>query len=226
MKKLFLVPFVFLILACSTKYIKFLPSKNEIITTDRLSQFLANNPSPKVVLRTLDYTAQKDEAEDISYLYSAIEKELLSNGFIVRDRNLFNQVVSNDENSVDYAKLKAKTDTDLIIELIKLDRTVIYETNKYYTDKNKTGLLKDPYKQYGAEVEFKVVLIDNNEFAGTYKFHYTPCSDGIGCELNESFKARMKRIEKEKEGYVIVEKDVLEEFIRNATLRLVEDMRE
>ncbi|MFL0354742.1 hypothetical protein [Xanthomarina sp. GH4-25] len=226
MKKLLLVPFVFLILACSTKYIKFSPSKNEIITTDRLSQFLENNPSPKVVLRTPNFSSQTTEEEDISYLYSAIEKELLSNGFVVRDRNLFNQVVSNNENTVDYAKLKAKTDTDLIIELIKLDREVIYETNKYHTDKGKSGLLDDPYKQYGAAVEFKVVLIDNNEFAGTYKFHYAPCSEGNGCEISESFKERMKRIEKQKEGYVIVEKDVLEEFMRHATLRLVEDMRD
>lgn len=225
MKKLLLVPCVFLILACSTKYIKFSPSNNEIITTDRLSQFLENNPSPKVVLRTPNFSSQTTEEEDISYLYSAIEKELLSNGFVVRDRNLFNQVVSNNENTVDYAKLKSKTDTDLIIELIKLDREVIYETNKYHTDKGKSGLLDDPYKQYGAAVEFKVVLIDNNEFAGTYKFHYAPCSEGLGCEISESFKERMKRIEKQKEGYVIVEKDVLEEFMRHATLRLVEDMR-
>ncbi|HAB26939.1 MULTISPECIES: hypothetical protein [Flavobacteriaceae] len=225
MKKVTVIVLMLLTLGCTTKYIKFKPSENEIFSTDRLSTFLKSNPSPKVVLRTPSMSSQTTEEEDVSYLYSAIEKELLSNGFIVRDRNLFNQVVSNNENTVDYAKLKTKTDTDLIIELIKLDRKVIYETNEYYTDKGKTGLLEDPYKQYGAVVEFKVVLIDNNEFAGTYKFHYAPCAEGKGCEISESFKERMKRIEKEKEGYVIVEKDILEEFMRHATYRLVEDMR-
>ncbi|MCX7549028.1 hypothetical protein OS188_13815 [Xanthomarina sp. F1114] len=225
MKKVAIIVLVLFTCGCATKYIKFKPSENDIFSTDRLSTFLESNPSPKVVLRTLNLSSQATEDEDIGYLYSAIEKELLSNGFIVRDRNLFNQVVSNEENTVDYAKLKSKTDTDLIIELIKLDRKVIYETNKYYTDKGKSGLLSDPYKQYGAVVEFKVVLIDNNEFAGTYKFHYAPCAEGKGCEISESFKKRMKRIEKEKEGYVIVEKDVLEEFMRHATYRLIEDMR-
>uniref|UniRef100_UPI003517B70D hypothetical protein n=1 Tax=Xanthomarina gelatinilytica TaxID=1137281 RepID=UPI003517B70D len=149
MKKVTVIVLMLLTLGCTTKYIKFKPSENEIFSTDRLSTFLKSNPSPKVVLRTPSMSSQTAEEEDVSYLYSAIEKELLSNGFIVRDRNLFNQVVSNNENTVDYAKLKTKTDTDLIIELIKLDRKVIYETNEYYTDKGKTGLLEDPYKQYG-----------------------------------------------------------------------------
>ncbi|MCB0745962.1 MAG: hypothetical protein KDC90_00730 [Ignavibacteriae bacterium] len=222
----YLIVLSFLFFGCSTKYIKFVPSDNEIYTTDRLSSFLNVNKNPKVVLRTPAISSQTTEEEDISYIYSAIEKQLLSDGFVVRDRNLFNQVVSNNQNTVDYAQLKTKTDTDLIIELIKLDTEVIYETNQYSTDRGKSGLLDKPYKQYGAAVEFKVVLIDNNEFAGTYKFNYAPCSKGLGCEINESFKDRMKRIEKKKEGYVTVEKDILEEFIRNATAKLVSDMRE
>jgi hypothetical protein len=225
MKKLFILPVALLILSCSTKFIKFTPSDNEIYTTDRLSEFLNANPSPKVVLRTPNSTGLTTEEDDVSSLYSAVEKEFLSQGFIVRDRNLFNQVISNNENTVDYAKLKLKTDTDLIIELIKIDWEVIYETNKYYDDKGKNGLLQDSYKQFGAAVEFKVVLIDNNEFAGTYKFHYAPCAEGLGCEISESFKERMKRIERKKEGYVAVEKDILEDFMRGATARLVNDMR-
>ncbi|WP_191861055.1 hypothetical protein [Hanstruepera ponticola] len=227
MKKLSFLLFLFILSSCSTKYIKFTPSDNEIFTTNRLAEFLESNSSPKIVLRTPSNTVlTTEEEDDISYLYSAIEKEFLSSGFVVRDRNLFNQVISNNENTVDYAKLKSKTDTDLIIELIKLDTEVIYETNKYYTDKGKKGLLDGAYKQYGAAVEFKVVLIDNNEFAGTYKFNYAPCAEGLGCEISESFKQRMKRIEKKKEGYVTVEKDILEDFIRNATSRLVDDMRQ
>lgn len=225
MKKLLGLLLLTLVFSCATKYIRFVPSENEVYTTDRLSTFLKTNKSPKVVLRTPNLTAQTTEEEDAGYLYSAIEKELLSQGFVVRDRNLFNQVVSNNQNTIDYAQLKEKTDTDLIIELIDLDSEVIYETNQYHTDKSKTGLLDKPYKQYGAAVEFKVVLIDNNEFAGTFKFHYAPCAEGNGCEISKSFEQRMKRIERKKEGYVKVEKNVLEEFMRDATSRLVDDMR-
>ncbi|MDU8886327.1 hypothetical protein RXV94_09160 [Yeosuana sp. MJ-SS3] len=212
--------------SCSTQYIKFTPSQNEIFTTNRLSEFLAKNKNPKVVLRTPTSSNEATEEEDISYLYSAIEKELLSQGFIVRDRNLFNQVVANNQNTVDYSKLKDKTDTELIIELIDIDSKVIYETNKYITEKGKSGLLGNPYKQYGAAVEYKVVLIDNNEFAGTYKFNYAPCTDGNGCMINESLKKRLKRLKKGKnEAYESIERNVLEEFMRGATKQLVQDMR-
>tara|TARA_R110000850_G_C9741158_1_gene444387 strand:- start:159 stop:470 length:312 start_codon:yes stop_codon:yes gene_type:complete len=96
MKKYTLLPLLLLVLSCSPKYIKFNPAGDEITTTERLSEFLNNNPSPKIVLRTPN-TGQATEENDVSSLYSAIEKEFLSQGFIVRDRNLFNQVISNNE---------------------------------------------------------------------------------------------------------------------------------
>jgi len=225
MKKILLIAIVIAITSCSSKYIKFSPTKNEIYTTERLSQFLKENKNPKVVLRTPVTSIKATEEEDVSFLYGAIEKEFLSQGFIVRDRSLFNQVVANNQNSVNYSKLKDKTDTDLIIELIKIDGEILYETNKYTTEKGKTGLLVTPYKRYGAAVEFKVVLIDNNEFAGTFKFNYAPCSKNNKCVINESWKKRVKRINKGKESYEKVKNNDLEDFIRGATRELVNDMR-
>ena len=217
---------------CSTKYIKFKKPDNEIYPSSNLKNFLATNKNPKVVLRTPYTNFNVTESEksslsknDYNYLYDAIEKELLKQGFVVRDRQLFNQVVSNKDNNVDYSKLKDKTDTDLIIELSKLDTELLYETNKYYTQKNDEKKLNYLYKRYGAVVEFKIILMNNNEFAGTYTYNYTPCSNEKPCEINSDFEKRWKKIQKGKEPDENVEKNQLEIFIRDATKQLVESMR-
>lgn len=246
---------ILLITSCTTsKFIKFNDLEDEKYPSEKLKIFLKENKNPKVVVRinenktkviTGNYsennsayfgysngksktTGQSNFVEkEISYdyLYNAIEKELLKQNFIVRDRQLFSQVISNNENTLDYAKLKEKTDTDLIIEISKIDETIKYSTNKYYTGKGKEGILGFEYTKYGAEVEFKVIIVRDNEFAGTYKFNYSPCNNESPCQIDKDFKTRWKKIAKGKIGYEIVEKNKFEQFIRNATRQLVESMR-
>ncbi len=229
MKKFILLLTIPVLIGCSsTKILKFSKTADEIVTTKTLKDFLSNNKNPKVVLRVNDASYTVTEDENIDYLYNAIENQLLSSGFIVRDRQLFNQIIGNNDNNIDYQKLKNKSDTDLIIELTKLDPKIEYETNKYY-DKNNNEKV-DNYgkrKRYGASVEYKIVMINSNEFAGIYKFNYTPCVDG--CVISKSFKDLKKETKLfKKKGvkpYEGVEKDILEDFIRNATKQLVTEMR-
>lgn len=215
--------------SCSTtKTLKFTQKPNDIVKTESLKDFLASTKSPKVVLRVSSTSYAVTEDENIDYLYNAIENQLLASGFVVRDRQLFNQIIGNQDNNIDYSVLKAKSDTDLIIELTKIDSKVKYETNKYYTSKNEERVEKDyTYSEYGATVEFKVILIHSNEFAGIYKFHYTPCVDGcvINKSINELMKERKKKAKEEAQAYEGVERDELELFIKDATRRLVEQMR-
>lgn len=237
----FLIVSVLLTGCGTTKIIKFTKKKDETFSNSVLSNFLLKHKNPKIVLRVEKNNFKYPEVvsirnsiithkEDNSYLYQAIENKLLSNNFIVRDRQLFNQTVDNEKkkNNFDYEKIGKKTDTDLILELVKIDTSVLYATNKYYDSKNKQKLEKDgQYERYGASVEFKVILIKNNQFAGSYKFNYTPCTKG--CVVSKS----LKDIRKEKEQmkifgkipYQAVEKNVLVEFIQNATQRLINEMR-
>ncbi len=216
--------------SCSTtKTVKFTEKQDDIIKTESLKTFLEKTKNPKVVLRVNHASYTVTEDENIDYLFNTIENQLLASGFVVRDRQLFNQIIENDDNTIDYEVLKTKSDTDLIIELIKLDPKVIYRTNKYY-DKNNAQKVEtdiEKYKWYGASVEFKVVLINSNEFAGVYKFNYTPCVEGcmIKKSLKELEKERKIKEEEKKKGYEGVEKNELESFIKLATIQLVEEMR-
>jgi len=213
----------------SSKTLRFSKKADDIVKTESLKDFLAKNKTPKVVLRVNNASYTVTEDENIDYLYNAIENQLLSSGFVVRDRQLFNQIIGNNDNSVDYEVLKNKSDTDLIIELTKLDPKVLYTTNKYFNQKNDEKVEKQyEHKRYGASIEFKVILISTNEFAGIYKFNYTPCTDG--CKIKKSIKELMKERKRkgknEVKGYEGVEKDELELFIKDATKKLVAEMRE
>lgn len=215
--------------SCSTtKTLKFTQKTDDIVKTESLKDFLTTNKKPKVVLRVNESSMTVTEGENNDYIYNAIENQLLASGFIVRDRQLFNQIIANDENNIDYQKLKEKSDTDLIIELVKLNPQILYETNKYY-DKNDREKVENSftYKKYGASVEFKVVMINSNEFAGVYKFNYTPCLKGcvISKSLSQLQKERKKRLKEGVKGYEGVERDELEIFIKNATEKLVAEMR-
>jgi hypothetical protein len=218
--------------SCSTtKTIKFSDKPNDVYTTTKLKDFLKKEKSPKVVLRVPTTAVSATDQENIDYLYNSIENQLLASGFIVRDRQLFNQIIGNENNTMDYEKIKEKSDTDLIIELTKLDPSIIYETNTYYDKQERKHTEKmGTHERYGASVEFKVVSIENNEYAGMYKFNYTPCTEG--CIISKSLKDIRKELKgtgfsnkREVEPYEGVEKDVLEDFIKDATKKLVAEMR-
>jgi hypothetical protein len=228
-KLLLLLIITLLLFSCSTtKILKFTQKSNEIVNTNSLTEFLAKNKKPKVVLRVKNSSINLTENEDNDYLYNAIENQLLRSGFIVRDRQLFNQITGNDKNNIDYKKLKEKSDTDIIIELTKLKTKILYETDKYYDKKNHEKTVSNfLYKSFGASVEFKIILINTNEFAGVYKFNYTPCVSGcvISLSTKELLKQRKKKLKEKGKGYEGVERDELEIFMKNATRKLVEAMR-
>jgi len=233
-------------MSCSTpdKLVKFTPKPRDIYTNENLKTFLRSNSQPNIVLRVPnayeDVTtkstndkviavSQENEAMDI--YYNAIEKEFLRAGFSVRDRGLFNEVLKkmsrdNTEN-INYSQIKDLTNTDLIVEVIKINPAVQYITNKAYSV-DKKGRTKEytsskQYKKYGASAEFKIILVKNNEMAGTYTFNYTPCIDG--CELSK-FNSKPKPVSKLKvapaiPAYEGVEKNVMEEFIKRCSQDLI-----
>ncbi|WP_282136025.1 hypothetical protein [Seonamhaeicola maritimus] len=227
---LFAIGISLLTVGCGTplstiRKVKFSQKNDEITTTPSLKQYLSNNPNPKIVLRTNARLNSDNitEKEQNNYLYNVIESELLKSGFTVRDRQLFEKIVTNADNNNNYENLKEKSDTDLIIELTNLDRSIVYQTNKYYDDKGeeKTSSILANKNFYGATIEFKVVMINTNEFAGIYKFNYVPCVNG--CEYKPTSRPTKRELETAK-PYEAVEENTLIEFVRSATKQLITEM--
>ena len=163
--------------------------------------------------------------QDNNVLYNAIEKELLRQGFSVRDRGLFNELLSKSQTS-DYSKIKELTNTDLILEVVQiLIQPVVYTTNKVTLvgkKKETQQIGKVDYKQYGASVEFRIIMVKNNEIAGTYKYNYQPCA--TGCEIG-TFKFSGKRSKQQVVLKETVSVNTLEEFIKLCTQDLIKSFR-
>jgi hypothetical protein len=157
-------------------------------------------------------------------LYSAIEKELLKQGFSVRDRGLFNELLSKSSIS-DYSKIKELTNTDIILEVVNIDPSVVYTTNKVTLinkNKEREQIGNIDYKKYGASIEYRIIMIRNNEIAGTYKYNYQPCP--TGCKVG-TFKLTGKRNNQQIEKRETVSVNTLEEFITRCTQDLIKSFR-
>ena len=221
--------------ACSPtiQTIKFPKKPNEIFVNNNLKEFFKTNQTPNIVLRvpnsadkaTSNTSNYSNSRDNNSVLYNAIEKELLKEGFSVRDRGLFNEII-NKSGSTDYSKIKDLTNTDVILEVINIDPAIVYSTNKVTLihKKRETETVGDiDYKRYGASVEFRIIMVKNNEIAGTYKYNYQPCPNG--CELG-SFSFSGKRNNRQVELRETVSFNTMEEFIRLCTQDLIKSFRD
>lgn len=226
----FTVSIILLLMGCSapTKIIKFPKRPDDVFANSNLKEFFRTNKNPNIVLRVPNSddkaTSNTSTNKDNNVLYNAIEKELLKQGYSVRDRGLFNEII-NKSGSTDYSKIKDLTNTDLILEVVNIDPKVIYSTNKVTLVGNKKTteqIGNIDYKRYGASVEYRLIMVKNNEIAGTYKYNYQPCPDG--CELG-SFKFSGKRNNKEVELRETVSVNTLEEFITKCTKDLIKSFK-
>lgn len=218
------------LLSCSpsSKVIKFPKQPDEVFANNNLKEFFKINRTPNIVLRVPNNndkaTSNTITNNDNNVLYNAIEKELLKQGFSVRDRGLFNELLSKSQTS-DYSKIKELTNTDVILEVVNINPAVVYTTNKVTLvgKKNETEQIGNvDYKKYGASVEFRLIMVKNNEIAGTYKYNYEPCS--TGCEVG-TFNFTGKKNNRKVELREAVSVNTLEEFIKRCTNDLIKSFK-
>lgn len=212
-------------------YVKFEPYEKEIIPTERLKEFMKNIEYPRIVLRVPNPELIATGAENNAPIYNAIESEFIKEGYIVRDRALFEEMLSSSERDINYEDISRRTDTDLILELQRLYTNVNYKTNKYYTYDGEERIF--PLNIYlsapGAEVRFKLILIKENELAGSFIFHYAPCPRG--CDVIVYFNNVYYKLDKEKYEYYPYKSfsvNELEYFIKSVArdlINLLEKMR-
>src|ERR1019366_5879355 len=127
-------------------------------------------------------------------IYNVIEKEMLKGGFTVRDRALFDKVLS-DKSVNDYSKIKDLTETDLILELSSI-QYVKYPLNSFnYYTKTRQGVevqqtitCANNFSLYGLKLEFRLIRVKENDFIGSFTYNYVPGENGI-CNYNVNVSA-------------------------------------
>lgn len=155
--------------------LKFDTQNAEMLSSDKLVNYLQNNPKPNIVLRVPDANDTTSAKTNAYYNY-LIEKELVMGGINVKDAKLFNKTLK-ESSAEDYKNLKEITGVDLILELVRIKKDVPYTTNIFFTKHDEKRELNNyQISRFGAIIEFKIVMVENNEDAGLYTFYYTPCS--------------------------------------------------
>jgi hypothetical protein len=216
--------------------VQFTKVENEKTVSPRLKEFLKTTQNPSIVLRVPGgaNNTTSNQSNSKGQIYNTIEKSLLRNGFVVRDRALFNEVLEKTIES-DYSKIFESTKTDLILELISVDLNVEYKTNKYVKqngngESNIFGCNRE-YTFSGASIEFRVILLQKNEFIGSYKLNFSPCVEGcpyiyekdnmIGvCDLYDE-----KRNSLNSRGFESVELSQLEAFISKSMDEFIMELK-
>lgn len=209
---LIIVVVVFLVLALAssqpryiadTKYNAFFKceaQKDEVVKNASKLQFLKKSSNPTIVLRVPHATrAVLDEDKNVKTeknydgsnnlndinIYNVIEKEMLKGGFTVRDRALFDKVLS-DKSVNDYSKIKDLTETDLILELSSiqfvkypLNHFDIYTKGKRGKDVQQTITCTNYFSLYGIKLEFRLIRVKENDFIGSFTYNYVPNENGV-----------------------------------------------
>ena len=175
-------------------YVKFKDKPDEIIATQAIKDYIKISPNPSIVLKAPNSVNNSTLSDSNSYIYNAIEKELLLAGFDVRDRGLFNEVVSK-STEINYNELKKLTNTELLLELVNVSTDIEYGTNKYYRKDGTPKVANYIFIKYGAAIEFKLTIIETNQYAGSYSFYFIPCSEPTkGCECEVAYKTFPSKI--------------------------------
>ncbi|MDR3245624.1 MAG: hypothetical protein LBT50_04255 [Prevotellaceae bacterium] len=150
-----------------------------------LQRFITDNPGSSVVVRDPNIN---DPATN--RVCTLIEAALMRRGFNPRDRRLFENSVAKLEDGSDYPKIREVTGTDLIFEVTSF-RKELYEVTQYHDLRGphpfeldmgkKQPKLYPEYILTGFSIEIKVILLNDNLIAGTYKYYQTPCTEDGDC---------------------------------------------
>ncbi len=94
---------------------------NEVIKSVEFKSYLESRDKIKFVLRSPEgFTSfPKDEQKKMNEIFSQIEKELILNGHIVKDRFLLELLL--DKGDMSLQQVGKAIDTDIIIEIIDID---------------------------------------------------------------------------------------------------------
>jgi len=150
---------------------------NDLVLKGNWQEFLAKNPSPKVVLRVPDVPKEITQSELMLYdsLYSSIEKSLLEANFTVRDRSLLKEVLTRVGGELNYADIGRKIDTDIILEIVNVKLGTWMKgtyVQGYYDASTRTYKIPVPAPApaptdvFGAFLEARIIMVSSGDVIG------------------------------------------------------------
>jgi hypothetical protein len=128
--------------------------------------YIAQNPSPKIVLRVPGNPKDITQAEMIQNesLYNDIEKRLLQGQFTVRDRSLLNEVLVRAGKELSYSEIGRKIDTDIILEIVSF-RSMTMIGMRFVEG---VAAEPTPVDVFGGVLDGRIIMVTSGEVVGMF----------------------------------------------------------
>jgi PDZ domain len=197
-----IIPRVFLFFVCSlclcscaswqaVKVASGLNISNEIIIKPELQTIVSGKKQNiKIVLRVpgAPKNITQEAQKEVGLQYDRLERELSKVGFIVRDRELLEKVVS-ELKPANYMELARAIDTDLILEVLYLGPYDLSHKQYYDTKAGRLTELNNPsmelkhpgslsFLMHGGQIDCRVVTVRDGTVSGMFTLYNLPC-DGL-----------------------------------------------
>lgn len=174
-----LLALLFLTQSCmlQTGSIAYKEKPNELVSAQKLKDYLIENEHPSIVLK-VPMSYEQGAMTDIStFLFNTIEKELMINGMVVKDRSLYDDIVRKSR-YVELDEIYDLLNSDLILEVLSFDNNIEYRSSTIYDSWDDIKTFEDyVITKWGASIRFKIVMVKNMEYVGSYTFNYVPCTE-------------------------------------------------
>jgi len=168
---------------------------NEIIMKPELQNLISKRQNIKIVLRVpgAPKNITQEAQKEVGRPYDRLERELSKVGFVVRDRELLEKVVS-ELKPATYMELAKAIDTDLILEVLYVGPCDLSH-KQYYDAKaghmaelvNPSVEIKHPgslvFPMHGGEIDCRVVTMRDGTVSGMFTIYNMPCDGSCDFEV-------------------------------------------
>ncbi len=181
--------------------------KNEIVKSSELRTYLAEKDKIKFVLREPTAFESMSEETKAKYdnFFAEVEKDLILNGHIVKDRVLLTNLI--EKGGMSISEMGKMIDTDIIIEIIDVEYNIpnkvanfrIKETGQTSNFNNWNTL--DFVDCQLSKLECRITLVEVGNVGGIFKFYVSGCDEGNDFYL-KVFETPSGTLDTEEESFV------------------------
>lgn len=181
--------------------------RNEIVKSKELKSYLQTKSEIKFVLRAppgFDSYSEEDKIK-VNGIFGQIEKELIKNGHIVKDRILLERLL--DVGDMSLTQVGKALNTDLIIEIIDLDFDIPNKIKNFRIKEKGFESNFDLWENIDyvdcrlAMLECRITLVEVGNVGGIFKFYISGCDKENEFYMS-SYEEYDGQLDNERESYV------------------------
>lgn len=181
--------------------------KNEIIKSNELKSYLESKSTIKFVLRTPEGYSNYSEEDQIKMnnIFGQIEKELIKNGHIVKDRVLLDLLLEKGDMSI--TEVGKAINTDIIIEVINIEFDIPNHIKEFRIKEKNINANFDSWSNIDyvdcklSMLECRITLVEVGNVGGIFKFFVSGCDKGNDFYIH-TYQMYSGQLDPDKESYV------------------------